>query len=246
MVLLGGLEIVAAGYLINRHQKNKRERERIEAERLALEESSYHIFPPSSSERHRRSRSERRYDDDRDRRDGRDGRERRSSRERRRSKERRERRDSEGRRPVRPASMDPVPPRYESSSRPSKQSAPRPPVAHVPQFIPPPQQPIPQQAYTPPPPPQQPQAQQYPPDIKYGWTPSSSPPPSSSSSSVAGPPTGWPSHWEQSQRPERSALRPDNESGRGRSNSRVRFDVSGEPQPGERARSWSPPPEYKP
>lgn len=45
MVLLGGLEIVAAGYLIHKHNKNKKERARLEEEVAALEESSYPLFP---------------------------------------------------------------------------------------------------------------------------------------------------------------------------------------------------------
>ena len=44
MVLLGGLEIVAAGYLIHKHNKNKKERARLEEEVAALEESSYPLF----------------------------------------------------------------------------------------------------------------------------------------------------------------------------------------------------------
>jgi len=45
MVLLGGLEIVAAGYLIHKHNKNKKERARLEEEAAALEEDSYPLFP---------------------------------------------------------------------------------------------------------------------------------------------------------------------------------------------------------
>ncbi|KAG9242776.1 hypothetical protein BJ878DRAFT_481715 [Calycina marina] len=44
MVILGGLEIVAAGYLIHKHKKTKRERERLAEEAAALEESSYPLF----------------------------------------------------------------------------------------------------------------------------------------------------------------------------------------------------------
>lgn len=36
MVILGGLELVAAGYLIHEHQKNKKEKERVEAEEARL------------------------------------------------------------------------------------------------------------------------------------------------------------------------------------------------------------------
>ncbi|TVY84739.1 hypothetical protein LSUE1_G000628 [Lachnellula suecica] len=50
MVILGGLEVVAAGYLIHKHQKHKKEKERLEDERADLEEQQY-LRP------HRRHRS---------------------------------------------------------------------------------------------------------------------------------------------------------------------------------------------
>ncbi|RDW82061.1 hypothetical protein BP6252_03173 [Coleophoma cylindrospora] len=51
MVILGGLEVLAAGYLLHKHNKNKKERARLEEEAAALEEQQYQILPP---ERHGR------------------------------------------------------------------------------------------------------------------------------------------------------------------------------------------------
>lgn len=59
MVILGGLEIVAAGYLIHKHNQNKRDKQRLEDEAAALEEQQYRIFPSDgrhSSSQHRHSR----------------------------------------------------------------------------------------------------------------------------------------------------------------------------------------------
>lgn len=57
MVLLGGLEVLAAGYLLKQHLKHKEEKQRLEIEALNLEEQSYRIY---SSDRagpsHRRRR----------------------------------------------------------------------------------------------------------------------------------------------------------------------------------------------
>ncbi|PBP23084.1 hypothetical protein BUE80_DR005695 [Diplocarpon rosae] len=65
MVILGGLELVAAGYIIHKHLQNKKERQRLEDEAAALEEEQYRIFPPDepgrrSQSQHRRRRSPRR------------------------------------------------------------------------------------------------------------------------------------------------------------------------------------------
>lgn len=82
MVLLGGLEVLAAGYLINRHLKNKEEKQRLEIEALNLEEHSYRIYSPDHAgpgQRRRRHSHDREHDREHDR-----GRER--------SKERRHRR----------------------------------------------------------------------------------------------------------------------------------------------------------
>lgn len=44
MVLLGGLELLAAGYLVRQHLKHKEEKQRLEIEALNLEEQSYRIY----------------------------------------------------------------------------------------------------------------------------------------------------------------------------------------------------------
>lgn len=63
MVILGGLELVAAGYLINRHQKNKQEARRLQEEEDALEESRYRIHSANDAgPGRRRSHSHDRHD----------------------------------------------------------------------------------------------------------------------------------------------------------------------------------------
>ena len=63
MVILGGLELVAAGYLINRHQKNKQEARRLQEEEEALEESRYRIYSADNAgPGRRRSHSHDRHD----------------------------------------------------------------------------------------------------------------------------------------------------------------------------------------
>lgn len=63
MVILGGLELVAAGYLINRHQKNKQEARRIQEEEDALEEQQYRIHSATNAgPGRRRSHSHDRHD----------------------------------------------------------------------------------------------------------------------------------------------------------------------------------------
>ncbi|CAG8948866.1 hypothetical protein HYFRA_00001989 [Hymenoscyphus fraxineus] len=261
MVLLAGLEIVAAGYLLKKHVKNKKERARLEEESLRLEEEQYHLFPPQGERHHQRSHSERR--DPRERRDSKD---RRDSRDRRNSYDRKDSRDSRDRKSrrdrdtTRPASTSPVPPykAHSASPRPHIQSSqrpvqPQPYVQTIPQHVPrPPPQPIPQTFVHPVPQPQvqvQAQTHSYPPDIKYGWTDDQ---PSSSSSQEPGfPPTGWPAHWEQSRRPDPNS-RPTSRSPYQTPNmsrtsteirpneSRVRFAVPQDSvQPGERRRSSS-------
>jgi hypothetical protein len=56
MVIFGGLELVAAGYILHKHNQNKRERRRLEEDAEILEEEQYH----RRSHSHNRSRS---YDD---------------------------------------------------------------------------------------------------------------------------------------------------------------------------------------
>lgn len=84
MVLFGGLEIVAAGYLIHKHKQNKRERERLEEEAAALTEQQYPLQESSRLSRPHRRHS---HSDLKDLEDE----ERRERRRRRRSRERRER-----------------------------------------------------------------------------------------------------------------------------------------------------------
>ncbi|ATZ49457.1 hypothetical protein BCIN_04g06030 [Botrytis cinerea B05.10] len=88
MVILGGLELLAAGYLIKQHLKHREEKQRLENEALDLDEQSYRIYSPDrAGPGHRRRRHsydrerDRSYDRDRDR-----------SRGRERSNERRHRR----------------------------------------------------------------------------------------------------------------------------------------------------------
>ncbi|KAH7369826.1 hypothetical protein BKA65DRAFT_5853 [Rhexocercosporidium sp. MPI-PUGE-AT-0058] len=71
MVILGGLELVAAGYIIHKHAQNKKEKQRIAEEAAALEEQQYRIFPSDGRGRHshsqhrrRRSHSRRRHSTD--------------------------------------------------------------------------------------------------------------------------------------------------------------------------------------
>lgn len=55
MVLLGGLEVVAAGYLLHKHQQNKKERQRLEEERLDAEEEEYRRRRPTHRRHHSHS-----------------------------------------------------------------------------------------------------------------------------------------------------------------------------------------------
>jgi len=82
MVLCGGLELVALGYVIHKHQKNKRERELLKGEVAALEEQQYPLQERPHRHTHSNSHSL-------DRQESRE--ERRERHRRRRSKERRER-----------------------------------------------------------------------------------------------------------------------------------------------------------
>ncbi|CAD6445311.1 3ecdcb0c-34a5-4cb8-93a5-85c935ab343e-CDS [Sclerotinia trifoliorum] len=80
MVLLGGLEVLAAGYLLKQHLKHKEEKQRLEIEALNLEEQSYRIYSSDRagpSHRRRRHSHEREHDRAHDRDKGRErGRER--------------------------------------------------------------------------------------------------------------------------------------------------------------------------
>jgi len=106
MVLFGGLEIVAAGYLLNRHYKNKEEKERLEAEAAALEEQQYRIYSPDHAGPGESGRRRRAHSHDRERRRRYDGKDRRGDRkdkwdsddegDEERRRRRREREDDEG------------------------------------------------------------------------------------------------------------------------------------------------------
>jgi len=87
MVILGGLEVLAAGYLLHKHNQNKRERAIIREETAALEEQTYPLQDkPPYSQPHRHSHSH-------DREETRE--ERRERHRRRHSRERRERQKRE-------------------------------------------------------------------------------------------------------------------------------------------------------
>jgi hypothetical protein len=208
MVILGGLEVVAAGYLIHKHQKNKKERERIEDERAEIEEEEYRHRPSSHHHRRHRSHSRRRHSHDRPHsHDGRYGRE-----------------NHKPKPILKPAPMPAAQSMYQAS--PQYDAHPNPP-------------------------------QQRPQDVKYGWTDNTPAPAAAPQQQQTFPVTGWPAHWEQSQRPPSSThLAPQApyqraESSRGRSETRgsdssprVRFAVSTDER--GRPRSISPPPKYRP
>ncbi|KAF7896475.1 hypothetical protein EAF00_006489 [Botryotinia globosa] len=88
MAILGGLEILAAGYLLKQHLKHREEKQRLEIEALDLDEQSYRIYSPDRAgpgHRRRRQSRDREYDRAYDRDASKD-------RGRERSKERRHRR----------------------------------------------------------------------------------------------------------------------------------------------------------
>ncbi|PBP20866.1 hypothetical protein BUE80_DR008443 [Diplocarpon rosae] len=221
MVILGGLELVAAGYVIHQHLQNKKERQRLEDEAAALEEEQYRIFPPDepgrrSQSQHRRRPSHRRPTHSTDR------------------KCRRE----ESPRPQKPVSrpsasiVGPAP-----AQKPLQR--PNPPPQPFQQAIAPlqPQQRLPQ-------PYPQPQPQTHcPPDIQYGWTDeeeSAKPP---GQHDPGDPPTGWPLQREQMKTSTGRA-----ESSRGRRRRTDSPPVEYGPSrltPSVRAASRSPPPSYR-
>lgn len=226
MVILGGLEIVAAGYLIHKHQQNKKDKARIEEEEAILEEEEYRKRHSRHGHEHRHSSHSRR----------------RHSRERRHSYDGKYEYGRESSRPMtaRPAMRPPVP----QQVPPMAQQSMRPPPPSMAQ-VPPPYHTVPTAT------PQPPQ------DIKYGWTDEPTPQQQQQQSQPQQdpnyPPTGWPSHWSQSQMPDSGArLQTPNqrgESSRGRGERRavsasphVRFAVPRR----ERSPSFSPPPSYRP
>lgn len=74
MVLLGGLEVLAVGYVIHQHEKNKRERQRAieEEEAAALEEEEYRRHRRNHSHERKRPHSRRRHHNRRHSYDGKD------------------------------------------------------------------------------------------------------------------------------------------------------------------------------
>jgi hypothetical protein len=255
MVIFGGLEIAAAGYLIHRHNQNKREKARLDDEAAALEEQQYRLFPADGHGRpHRRHRSH-------------------SHSRTRRSHSRDGRKHEYERRP-----------RSHSYERKSRRDTSLPPVMPMPMSVPM-QQNIPPPQYTNAPPGAMPAPypQSYPQDVKYGWT--DEPAPASAFAGTAAPQeqqpaagvvTGWPAHWTQSQTPEPNMSRPPSgypagqayqgESPRVRpqdapASPHVRLAVPGErnlttpggrrsrsrerTRPRRRSESYSPPPSYR-
>lgn len=234
---------MAAGYIIHKHQQNKRDKQRLEDEAAALEEEQYHIFPSEGrhsrpEHRRRRSHSRRRHSDERydryDRPHSHDGKYRRES-------------PSPRPKPIlkkptnysNPQLAPQMPPPY-----PAAVAAGLPPIAATAQ------RPIPQAQ---PQPQSQPQAQSYPQDVKYGWTDGQQQqrPPHDPNY----PPTGWPSEWQQSHGASSSSRAPQQqrqaaESSRGRSerrpedSPRVRF-AAPRHSPSVRSLSQSPPPSYR-
>ncbi|KAI9052440.1 hypothetical protein LZ554_003786 [Drepanopeziza brunnea f. sp. 'monogermtubi'] len=219
MVILGGLELVAAGYILKKHCDNKREKQRIEDEAAALEEQQYRIFPSDGRGRHSQSQHRRR----------------RSHSRRRHSTDGKYRTESP---------QPPVPslrlPQYINAPAPGNMQNP---MQNPITYPPPPQRPNgpqPQQQQRP----SQPQQARYPPDIKYGWT-DDEPARPMRQQDVNGPQTGWPAQWEQSG----ASSAPRAESSRGRQEMRtdsphVRF-ASERYSPSVRSESRSPPPSYR-
>lgn len=155
MVLFGGLEIVAAGYLIHKHKQNKRERARLDEDAAALEEEQYPLQErPRPHRRHSHAHSHSHSDDDGERKE---------RRRRRRSRERRERDKLE---------YDGRPPRQ--SSAPPKMEPPQPAQVQVEPGIVTGWPTHWKQSQTPPTSAPQPQVvppNQYPQDVKYGFVP---------------------------------------------------------------------------
>lgn len=218
---------MAAGYLIHKHQQNKKDKARLEEETAALEEEQYRIFPPEDR-KHRRPRSASRG---------------RHSHEHRRSHDRYERRhsyDRESRKSRRentmPLSPQMRPQQYPNPSMSTASLATQAMRPQAPSMAPPPQYDLSTAPARP--------AQ----DVKYGWTDEPAQQPRPQDPNV--PPTGWPPHWEQSQTPPVNSLQPPSQqanTGRSRrertpeSSPHVRFAV-----PNSSSQRSSPPPSYRP
>ncbi|CZT01441.1 hypothetical protein WAI453_006921 [Rhynchosporium graminicola] len=230
MVILGGLELVAVGYVIHKHAQNKKEKQRIAEEAAALEEQQYRVFPSDRRGRHAHSQHRRR----------------RSHSRRRHSADGRFKKES-----PRPLMPDSRPPQYNAAPVPMQKPFQRPSTYPQPfqspnaPLQPPQQRPQPQmQAQLQPQHRHQSQPQaQYPPDIKYGWIDEPARP--ALQQDPYFPPTGWPAHWEQS----RTAGPQIPESSRGRQERRpesphVRF-APPRHTASVRSSSRSPPPSYR-
>jgi hypothetical protein len=219
MVILGGLEIVAAGYLIHKHQQNKKDRARAEEEAAYLEEEEYR----NRHSRHgHRSHSHRRH-----------------SRERRHSYDGKHEYRRESPRPAKSA-MKPTAPQQAFPPAMPQQSV-RPPSASMAQpsmQAPPPYNAVPTAT------PQPPQDIKY--GWTDENTPQTQQPPRQDPNF---PPTGWPQEWPQSQAPDPGARlqtpyqrgEPSRGRGDGRAVSaspRVRFATPRR----DRSPSFSPPP----
>jgi len=184
MVILGGLELVAAGYLMHQHNKNKKDRQRIDEAALALEEQGYPLQEDGSHRRHHRRHShDRRYEGSHSY--DREGKHRRHRSESRDGRHRREKEEYVPR-PGNSSAQVPTPvpaatAMYAQGGRHSAPPAQRPippqgqaqyPPTGWPQHWP--------QTQIPPPPPNPPQSQAapvmtsngYPADVKYGFDPS--------------------------------------------------------------------------
>jgi len=159
MVILGGLEIVAATYLIHKHNQNKRDRALLREEAASIEEETYHLQEdPPYHRPHRRSHSREREESDEERKE--------------RHRRRRERREREKREQSAPPRI-PVPVVHQQQQQQQQQY----PLRQT-------QTPQPggivtgwpahwKQSQTPPTPPPQPQMgpNGYPQDVKYGFVP---------------------------------------------------------------------------
>jgi hypothetical protein len=216
MVILGGLEIVAAGYLIHKHQQNKKDKARIEDEEAALEEDEYRKRHSRSHHRHR-SHSRRRH-----------SRERRHSYDGKYDYRRESPRPMPAKSAMKPAAPQQVPP----PSMAPQSMRPPPPYASVPTATPQPPQDI-KYGWTDEPTPQQQPPQQDPNFPPTGW-------PAHWPQSQTPDPGARLGPQAQYHRGESSRGRSD---GRSVSASpHVRFAV---PRNRERSPSWSPPPSYR-
>lgn len=177
MVVFGGLELVAAGYLIHKHNQNKRERALIREEAAALEEQQYPLQDePPYTRPHRHSHSHGREETKEERKE---------RHRRRRSRERRERERWEYENSARPGRDHSAPPKMQVSKQQRPAAFPGHPQAQTQtpqpggivtgwpghwQQTQTPATPPPPHAQPPPPPPAM-NPNGYPQDVKYGFVP---------------------------------------------------------------------------